>query len=112
MRFMCSGTVNVDSDVAVDLLKAADQYLLDNLKHICEYTISKDISVENVSLIYAMAETSNATSLRYSCILFVLKHFDSLSSKPWYCQFIRSIVPDIQKFFSTLLTIKFGLVDP
>ncbi|KAK2451152.1 ARM REPEAT PROTEIN INTERACTING WITH ABF2 [Trifolium repens] len=107
MRFMCTGTVDVDSDVAVDLLKAADQYLLDSLKR-----ISKDISVENVSLMYAMAETSNATSLRYSCILFVLNHFDSLSSKPWYCQFIRSIVPDIHKFFSTLLTIKFGLVDP
>ncbi|KAK2451213.1 ARM REPEAT PROTEIN INTERACTING WITH ABF2 [Trifolium repens] len=79
MRFMCTGTVDVDSDVAVDLLKAADQYLLDSLKR-----ISKDISVENVSLMYAMAETSNATSLRYSCILFVLNHFDSLSSKPWY----------------------------
>jgi hypothetical protein len=38
---MCTGTVDVDSDVAVDLLKAADQYLLDGLKRICEYTISK-----------------------------------------------------------------------
>jgi hypothetical protein len=40
--------VDVDLDVAVDLLKAADQYLLDGLKRICEYTISKvgrDLSV-------------------------------------------------------------------
>ncbi|WJX78824.1 hypothetical protein P8452_62008 [Trifolium repens] len=112
MRFIYTGTVDVDLDVAVDLLKAADQYLLDGLKRICEYTISKGISVENVSLLYAMSETFNATSLRDSCILFVLKQFDSLSSKPWYAHFIRCIVPDIHKFFSTLLTTKFGLVDP
>ncbi|KAK2363660.1 ARM REPEAT PROTEIN INTERACTING WITH ABF2 [Trifolium repens] len=112
MRFIYTGTVDVDLDVAVDLLKAADQYLLDGLKRICEYTISKGISVENVSLLYAMSETFNATSLRDSCILFVLNQFDSLSSKPWYSHFIRCIVPDIHKFFSTLLTTKFGLVDP
>jgi hypothetical protein len=40
-RFIYTGTVDVDLDVAVDLLKAADQYLLDGLKRICEYTISK-----------------------------------------------------------------------
>ncbi|GAU23358.1 hypothetical protein TSUD_334050 [Trifolium subterraneum] len=112
MRFIYTGTVDVDLDIAVDLLKAADQYLLDGLKRICEYTISKGISVENVSLMYAMSETFNATSLRYSCILFVLNRYDSLSSKPWYSHFIRCIVPDIHKFFSTLLTTKFGLVDP
>jgi hypothetical protein len=47
-RFIYTGTVDVDLDVAVDLLKAADQYLLDGLKRICEYTISKvgcDLSV-------------------------------------------------------------------
>jgi hypothetical protein len=39
---MCTGTVDVDSDVAVDLLKAADQYLLDSLKRIS--TVGLDLS--------------------------------------------------------------------
>lgn len=40
-RFIYTGTVDVDLNVAVDLLKAADQYLLDGLKRICEYVISE-----------------------------------------------------------------------
>ncbi|KAI5426685.1 hypothetical protein KIW84_032206, partial [Lathyrus oleraceus] len=105
MRFIYTGTVDVDLDVAPDLLKAADQYLLDGLKRICESVISEDISVENVSLMYMMSDTYNATSLKYSCILFILEQFDKLSSKPWYCHFIRCIKPDIRNFFSTLLTM-------
>ncbi|CAI8614194.1 unnamed protein product [Vicia faba] len=104
MRFIYTGTVDVDLDVAPDLLKAADQYLLDGLKRICESVISEDISVENVSLMYVMSDTYNATSLKYSCILFILEQFDNLSSKPWYCPFIRCIKPDIWNFFWTLLT--------
>ncbi|XP_058748626.1 ARM REPEAT PROTEIN INTERACTING WITH ABF2-like isoform X1 [Vicia villosa] len=103
MRFIYTGTVEVDLEVAPDLLKAADQYLLDGLKRICESVISKDISVENVSLMYVMSDTYNATTLKYSCILFILEQFDNLSSKPWYCRFIRCIKPDIWNFFWTLL---------
>ncbi|XP_058740263.1 ARM REPEAT PROTEIN INTERACTING WITH ABF2-like [Vicia villosa] len=105
MRFIYGGTVDVDLDVAPDLLKVADQYLLDGLKRICESVISKDISVENVSVMYVMSDTYNATSLKYSCILFILEQFDNLSSKPWYSHFMRCIKPDIRKFFSTLLTM-------
>ncbi|XP_058742311.1 ARM REPEAT PROTEIN INTERACTING WITH ABF2-like [Vicia villosa] len=105
MRFIYTGTVAVDLDIALDLLKAADQYLLDGLKRICESVIYEDISVENVSVMYVMSDTYNATSLKYSCILFILKHFDNVSAKPWYSRFIRCIKPDIQNFFSTLLTM-------
>lgn len=122
-RFIYTGTVDVDLDVAPDLLKAADQYLLDGLKRICESVISEvgqelsftvafisfifveflmvyfnivkfflqDISVENVSLMYMMSDTYNATSLKYSCILFILEQFDKLSSKPWYVYILYSL---------------------
>ncbi|KAK7336752.1 hypothetical protein VNO77_17298 [Canavalia gladiata] len=103
MRFIYTGTVDVSLEIAEDLLKAADQYLLDGLKRICEYVISQDISVENVSSMYEMSEAFNATSLKHACILFMLEQFDKLSAKPWYCRLVRCIVPDIRKFFSTLL---------
>jgi len=44
--------------------------------------------VENVSQMYVMSDTFNATSLRYACILFVLEHFDNLSTKPWYAMLL------------------------
>ncbi|KAL8143152.1 hypothetical protein V2J09_016184, partial [Rumex salicifolius] len=83
MRFIYTGTVNVSLDIAQDLLKAADQYLLDGLKRHCEYAIAQDISADNVTLMYELSEAYNAMSLRHACILFILEQFDRLSSKPW-----------------------------
>lgn len=44
----------------------------------------KDISVENVTLMYELAEAFNAMTLREACILFILEQFERLSTKPWY----------------------------
>ncbi|TKY62448.1 ARM repeat protein interacting with ABF2 [Spatholobus suberectus] len=103
MRFIYTGTVDVNLDIAQDLLRAADQYLLDGLKRICEYAIVQDISVENISLMYKMSEAFNATTLKHACILFMLEKFDKLSSKSWYYPLVRRILPDIRMFFSTLI---------
>jgi len=35
--------MQVTSEIAQDLLRAADQYLLEGLKRLCEYTIAKVI---------------------------------------------------------------------
>jgi len=45
---------------------------------------SQDISLENVSSMYELSEAFNARSLRHTCILFILEHFDKLSGKPGY----------------------------
>ncbi|MED6106816.1 hypothetical protein PIB30_007842 [Stylosanthes scabra] len=103
MRYIYTGTADISLDIAQDLLKAADQYLLEGLKRLCESAISQDITVENVALMYQMSETFNATSLKHACIMFVLDQFDKLSSKPWYGYLVCCIVPYIRKFFSTLL---------
>ena len=40
-RFIYTGSVKVEIDIAQDLLRAADQYLLDGLKRLCEYAIAQ-----------------------------------------------------------------------
>ncbi|OVA12569.1 BTB/POZ-like [Macleaya cordata] len=82
MRFIYTGSVDVTLDIAQDLLRAADQYLLEGLKRLCEYAIAQDISLENVSNMYELSESFHAMSLRNTCILFILEHFDKLSDKP------------------------------
>ncbi|KAJ1423782.1 SKP1/BTB/POZ domain superfamily [Sesbania bispinosa] len=82
MRFIYTGSVDVTLDIAQDLLRAADQYLLEGLKRLCEYTIAQDISLDNVSSMYELSEAFNAISLRHACILFILEQFDKLSARP------------------------------
>ncbi|XP_019456522.1 PREDICTED: ARM REPEAT PROTEIN INTERACTING WITH ABF2-like [Lupinus angustifolius] len=104
MRYIYTGTVDVNLDIAHDLLKAADQYLLEGLKRICEYAISQDISVDNVFEMYNMSQPFNATSLRHACILFMLEHYEKLRAEPWFCSLVHCSIPDIRQLFSTLLT--------
>ncbi|KAI8522898.1 hypothetical protein RHMOL_Rhmol13G0032600 [Rhododendron molle] len=82
MRYIYTGSVDVNLDIAQELLRAADQYLLEGLKRLCEYAIAQDISVENVSLMYELSESFNALSLKHACILFILEKFDKLSAMP------------------------------
>lgn len=104
MRFIYTGSVEINVDLAQDLLRAADQYLLDGLKRLCECTIAQDISVENVSLMYELSEGFNAMSLRESCILLILEQFDKLCTKPWSSHLIQRILPDIRHYFEKALS--------
>ncbi|KAF8401677.1 hypothetical protein HHK36_012623 [Tetracentron sinense] len=84
MRYIYTGSVEVTLDIAQDLLRAADQYLLEGLKRLCEYAIARDISLDNVSSMYELSEAFTALSLRNACILFILEQFDKLSARPGY----------------------------
>ncbi|XP_076922484.1 ARM REPEAT PROTEIN INTERACTING WITH ABF2-like [Bidens hawaiensis] len=99
MRYIYTGSVDVNLEIAQDLLRAADQYLLEGLKRLCEYTIAQDIRVDNVSLMYDLSEAFNAVSLRNACILFVLENFDKLHGKLWYGELIKRILPEMRDYF-------------
>lgn len=103
MRFIYTGGVNIGSHIAQDLLRAADQYLLEGLKRRCEYTIAQDISVDNVVQMYELSEAYNAVSLRHACILFILERFENLNAKPWYSSLIQRIIPEIRIYFLEVL---------
>ncbi|KAK9067621.1 hypothetical protein SSX86_011732 [Deinandra increscens subsp. villosa] len=104
MRYIYTGSVEICSRVAHDLLKAADQYLLEGLKRLCEYTIAQDITEDNIELMYDLSEAFNAVSLRNACILFVLEHFNNLDLKPWYDSLVKRIMPEIRSCFVKRLT--------
>ncbi|KAG8499780.1 hypothetical protein CXB51_006185 [Gossypium anomalum] len=84
MRFIYTGSVDVSLDIAQDLLGAADQYLLEGLKRLCEYTIAQDVTLDNVSSMYELSEAFHAISLRHTCIFFILEHFSQLSDRPGF----------------------------
>ncbi|PSS06379.1 ARM REPEAT PROTEIN INTERACTING WITH like [Actinidia chinensis var. chinensis] len=100
MRYIYTGSVDVNLDVAQELLRAADQYLLEGLKRLCECAIAQDISVENVSVMYELSEAFNATSLKHACVLFILEKFNKLSAMPWYSHLIQRILPEIRNYFA------------
>lgn len=104
MRYIYTGSVDISLEISQELLRAADQYLLDGLKRLCECTIAQDISVENVSMMFELSEAFSATSLRTACILFVLENFDKLIVMQWYTPLIQRILPETRAHFVRVLT--------
>ncbi|XP_008812798.2 ARM REPEAT PROTEIN INTERACTING WITH ABF2-like [Phoenix dactylifera] len=103
MRFIYTGSVEVSTDIAQDLLRAADQYLLEGLKRLCEYAIAQDVNLDNVSSMYELSEAFNAMSLRHTCVLYILEQFDKIIIRPGHSHLIQRIIPEIRNYFSKAL---------
>ncbi|KAJ7571539.1 hypothetical protein O6H91_01G166000 [Diphasiastrum complanatum] len=103
MRCIYTGTVEVTADVAQDLLRAADQYLLEGLKRLCEYSIAQDLTVENIASVYDLAEAYHALSLRHTCVVFILEQHEQLCSTPGYPALIQHIIPEIRDYLHKIL---------
>lgn len=103
MRFIYTGTVDVTADIAQDLLRAADQYLLEGLKLLCECAIAQDLNVENFANVYDLAEAYHATSLRHTCVLFFLEQHEHMSTMLGYPSLVERILPDIREYLLRIL---------
>ena len=75
MRCIYTGTVDVTQDIAFDMLRACDQYLLPGPKRLCEAVISESITVLNLPEIFELAEMYHAQGLGHACVLFAVKNF-------------------------------------
>lgn len=66
----------------------------------------QDVSLESVSNMYELSEAFNAISLRHTCILFILEHFDKLSATPGYLSDLlnRTFTCSFSELFTLLLS--------
>jgi BTB/POZ domain/Armadillo/beta-catenin-like repeat len=79
MTCIYTGTVEVLPEMAQELLAAADQYMLDTLKRLCEAAIAGQLTAENVWAAYELAENYNAPELAKHCALFCLKNYEEVA---------------------------------
>lgn len=74
-----TGEVSVDPAMAEDLLTAADQYMLENLKRGCEEVLAQQICLDNLYQLYTISRDMHASFLGTQCVLYALQHYDDLS---------------------------------
>jgi len=82
MQCIYTGTVEVPPELAQELLEAADQYLLDSLKRLCEGAIAAQLAPDNVAAAFDLAEAFNAPELSKSCALYCLEHYEEMLGMP------------------------------
>merc|ERR1719253_1923412 len=80
---------DITSELAVHLLIAAERFLIDRLKALCEDIIRKSISVENVVQIMMAAKAHRATSLKDICMDFIISNEEKIKSTPAFRELIQ-----------------------
>lgn len=98
--------VEVPEDLAQDLLQAADQYLLEGLKRLCEEAISESITIDSLVNVYDLSEAYSAPQLGTRCVLFALERCDDLVSKfgiDKYLGLMERMVPRLRTWLNEQL---------
>ena len=64
----------IESDIAEDLFKLCDEYMIKEVKEDCEDILMKDIRVENVLHLVQLSEKYEARELRKACLDFIVQN--------------------------------------
>jgi len=90
LQYIHTDRVSADvtnAEMAVKLLIAAERFLLDRLKSLCEDTIRKCICLDNVVSIMLAANAHRAEGLKEICLDFVVANEEAL--KPQFKQLLQ-----------------------
>jgi len=79
---------DIGSQLAVPLLIAAERFLLDRLKALCEDIIRKSISIDNVVQVMMTAKVHRAEGLKDICMDFILNNEERIKSTPAFRELI------------------------
>jgi hypothetical protein len=69
---------DIAPDIAVPLLMAAERYLLGRLKGLCEDSIRKSITCDNVISLFMASHRHRATGLKEICLDFIIDNLDTV----------------------------------
>mmetsp|Transcript_2401 Transcript_2401/g.6020 ORF Transcript_2401/g.6020 Transcript_2401/m.6020 type:complete len:725 (-) Transcript_2401:100-2274(-) len=100
MKCIYTGTVEVTPDIAEDLLRVADQYLLDGLKRLCENAISQALAVDNLTDIYALSESFHAPQLAKHAVMYALEHYGEVVAEvqpEGYCKLMEVMLVTLER---------------
>merc|ERR1719316_734485 len=80
---------DIGSELAVHFLIAAERFLIDRLKALCEDIIRKGISIDNVVQIMMAAKAHRATSLKDICMDFIITNEEKIKSTAAFRELIQ-----------------------
>jgi len=80
---------DITADLAVHLLVAAERFLLDRLKALCEDIVRKYISMDNVVSIMMTAKAHRAEGLKDICMDFIVSNEEKIKSTAAFRELIQ-----------------------
>ncbi|KAJ4844640.1 BTB/POZ and MATH domain-containing protein 4 [Turnera subulata] len=86
---------SVSETLTAKLLAAADTYGMDRLRLMCESHLCKDISVNSVASVLALADCHHATELKSVCLKFAAENLAAVMRSDGF-EYIKANCPSLQ----------------
>lgn len=99
IKFIYTKKISNLQDIAHELIAAANNYLIEDLKNICEETLGKSVNLENVLEMYVIANDNNAETLKNLALNFITKNKKKLATKLEFQEMIESNPEFIKEIF-------------
>ena len=84
-----------DVTLGIQLLAAADRFLLDDLKKHCEYLLHTKITLENAFEMYTAAKMHSSIGLRSMAARFILQNYQEIEFADEERGILKSILSDL-----------------
>lgn len=76
LEFIYTGGLDIDDgQLAIDVLKAADRFSLEDLGKLCMKRVEDAVNIENAAHICELADTHNSKPLKSFCFAYIMRHF-------------------------------------
>ena len=103
LRYIYTGKISsLTDEIAAELLVAADKYVLDRLKIICEMFIGKNLTKENVTDMLIVADAHNSTLLKTQALEFISAHLKDVMNTNRFKSMRKSRPDLIEECFDAL----------
>lgn len=95
LGYLYTDTISSNPEEVIELFEAADLYVMERLKVLCENKLSRFLTVENSAHLFATAARCNSAALRKMCLAYIVQHFDVASKSKGFLQLSRELILEV-----------------
>ena len=105
LQYIYCNEVELDEQLALDLIPVVDEYVMKGLKGLCEKYLCKQLRKDNVVDMLIVADRHEIEELEKVCFKFILKNLDNIDeneemmklSKSLFIELLKFSIPDSQQ---------------
>uniref|UniRef100_M4B473 BTB domain-containing protein n=1 Tax=Hyaloperonospora arabidopsidis (strain Emoy2) TaxID=559515 RepID=M4B473_HYAAE len=92
---LCCAFFWMQPDFALELHGLADQYLVTNLRSLCENALLRILSVENVVTVMESAHFRSAFTLKKRCARFIVDHYNRICATEAFARLPQALLNEV-----------------
>jgi len=98
LQYIYCNEIELDEELALDLIPVVDEYLMKGLKGLCEKYLCKQLRKDNVIDMLIVADRHEIEDLKKACFRFVLKNLGNIDENEELMKLSKPLFLELLKF--------------